>query len=186
MSAPSTSPTHIFSSAQTISTPAPPPGETVALLQRVDALIPIASSQTMREHVATAAMAPRLGFTLCALFSGLAVVLTAIGVYAVVAFAVARRTREIGIRVALGAQTSSIVGLVLRDGALPIGAGLLFGTIGYWWTSGGLRTFLLSLPAFDVTLAASTAVAIAIVGVVALLVRLRRALSVDPVTLRSE
>jgi predicted permease len=161
--------------------------ETVALLRRVDPVVPIASTQTMREHVATAAMAPRFGFTLFALFSGLAVVLTAVGVYAVVAFAVARRTREIGIRVALGAQTSSIVGLVLRQGALPVAAGVLLGTIGYWWASGVLRTFLLSLPAFDVTLAASTAVAIALVGVAALLVPLRRALSVDSVTtLRSE
>jgi predicted permease len=161
--------------------------ETVALLRRVDPLVPVASTQTMREHVAVAAMTPRLGFTLFTLFSGVAAVLTGIGVYAVVAFAVARRTREIGIRVALGAQTSSIVGLVVRQGTLPIGAGLLFGTVGYWWTSGALRTFLLSVPAFDSALAASTAAAIAVVGVVALVVPLRRALSVDPVaTLRSE
>lgn len=110
-----------------------------------------------------------------------------IGVYAVVAFAVARRTREIGIRVALGAQRSSILRLVLRQGALPIGAGLLFGTVGYSWTSSALRAFLLSLPAFDITLAASTAVAIGVVGVVALVMPLRRALSVDPATtLRTE
>jgi len=161
--------------------------ETVALVQRVDPLIPIGSTQTMREHVATAAMAPRLGFLLFALFSGLAVVLTAIGVYAVVASAVARRTREIGIRVALGARASSILGLVLRQGALPIGVGLLFGTTGYWWMSGALSIFLLSLPAFDITLAASTAAAIAMVAAVALVIPLRRALSVDPATtLRGE
>jgi hypothetical protein len=84
--------------------------QAAATIRRIDPLLPISSTQTMHDHVGAAAMVHRLGFTLFALFAGLAVVLTAIGVYAVVAFAIARRTREIGIRVALGAPASSVLG----------------------------------------------------------------------------
>ena len=161
--------------------------QAAATIRRIDPLLPISSRQTMHDHVGAAAMVHRLGFTLFALFAGLAVVLTAIGVYAVVAFAIARRTREIGIRVALGAPASSVLGLVLRQGARPVGIGLVAGIAGYWWTSGALSRFLLSLPAFDASLAAAIAAMVSVIAAIALVVPLRRALSIDPVrTLRSD
>jgi putative ABC transport system permease protein len=161
--------------------------QAAATIRRIDPLLPISSTQTMHDHIGAAAMVHRLGFTLFALFAGLAVVLTAIGVYAVVAFAIARRTREIGIRVALGAPASSVLGLVLRQGARPVGIGLVAGIAGYWWTSGALSRFLLLLPAFDASLAASIAAMVSVIAAIALVVPLRRALSVDPVrTLRSD
>ncbi|HEX5217432.1 MAG TPA: ADOP family duplicated permease [Vicinamibacterales bacterium] len=177
---------HLFVRAKTLPSEAAAK-EAVALLKQVDPRLPIAAAMTMQEHIGDAAMVHRLGFTLFALFAGLAVVLTAIGVYAVVAFAVARRTREIGIRMALGARASTVLGLVLRQGAGPVVGGLVLGLAGYWLSSGALRRFLLSLPAFDGRLAAAITMMIGLIAAVALVLPLRRALRVDPMrTLRSE
>ena len=161
--------------------------ETAALATQVDPSVPVTSQQTMRDHVGAAAMTHRLGFTLFALFAALGVVLTAFGVYAVVAYAVARRTREIGIRVALGAPAADVLHLVVRQGVWPVAAGLGAGALAFWWFGGTLSRFLLSVPAFDLVSAAAIVSAMLLIAVAAMLVPARRALSVDPaVTLRSE
>jgi ABC-type antimicrobial peptide transport system permease subunit len=161
--------------------------EATALVTQVDGAVPVTMRQTMREHVGSVAMTHRLGFTLFALFAALAVVLTAFGVYAVVAYAIGRRTREIGIRVALGAQAAGVLRLVVRQGLWPVAAGLAAGTLACWWLGGAISRFLLSAPPFDAVSAAAMAAAIALIAIVAMLVPARRALSIDPaVTLRSE
>jgi predicted permease len=161
--------------------------ESAALVSQVDPAVPITSQQTMREHLGAAAMTHRLGFTLFALFAALAAVLTAFGVYAVVAYAIARRTREIGIRVALGAHAAGVLRLVLRQGIRPVVTGLAAGTLAFWWFSGALSRFLLSVPAFDLLSAAAMATAIVVMTIAAMLVPARRALSIDPaLTLRTE
>ena len=89
----------------------------------------------MSDHLGVLLMPQRLGLTLFLLFASLAAVLTSLGIYAVVAFTVAQRMREIGIRVALGAERGRVLGLVVRQGLTPV----LVGAVGL-----GLAAFLLA------------------------------------------
>ena len=96
-------------------------------LRGLNSALPIISAQTMAQYLDTSLAAPR---AIVAFFAALGVVgvsLAGIGLYAVVAFAVARRTREIGIRMALGARSSQVVWNVLRDVAVLVGAGTAIG-----------------------------------------------------------
>jgi putative ABC transport system permease protein len=162
-------------------------GEVAALLSQTDPVVAITSQQTMHDHIGATAMAPRLGLTLFALFAALAAVLAGFGVYAVIASAIAKRTREIGIRMALGANRPGVVRLVVTQGLRPVATGLIAGALAFWWFSGALDRFLLSVPAFDVVSVAIMVGAILTIALIAMLVPVRRALSIDPaVTLRSE
>jgi ABC-type antimicrobial peptide transport system permease subunit len=168
------------------------PGESAipiirATLRGLDPNVPITASVPMSRHVAGPLMAHRLGLTLFALFSGLAVLLTGFGLYAVVATAVSQRTREIGIRVALGAEASRVVRLVLRQGLWPLAAGLVTGVIVFALSARLLTAFMFSLPVVSATALTAVAAAVTLLALVAMVVPARRALSVDPtVTLRSE
>jgi predicted permease len=158
-----------------------------ALVRQLDALVPISAADTLMDQVRTAAMAHRLGLTLFGLFTSLAVVLTALGVYAVVSYAVARRTKEIGIRVALGAEGGGVLALVLRQGAWTIGLGLSAGLIAFWLASGLLRQFALSQQVFDGRTVAALAAGVGLLACAAMIVPARRALRVDPAsTLRDD
>ena len=156
-------------------------------MAQVDPVVAVTSQQTIRDHVGATAMSHRLGFTLFALFAALAAILTTFGVYSVVAYAIARRTREIGIRMALGANAPGVVRLVVTQGIWPVTMGLIAGAVAFWWFSGALSRFLLSVPAFDALSIAAMVTAILAIALVAILIPARRALSIDPaVTLRSE
>ena len=162
-------------------------GDAAAVLTQVDPAVAITLRQTLREHVGATAMTHRLGFTLFALFAALAATLTTFGVYGVVASAIGKRTREIGIRMALGANAPGVVRLVVTQGLWPVAAGLIVGTLAFWWFSGALAQFLLSVPAFDALSVAGMIAAILAIAVIAILIPARRALSIDPaLTLRSE
>jgi hypothetical protein len=158
-----------------------------AVIRRVDSMLPISRSQTMAQHLGALLMAQRLGLTLFLLFSGLAVVLTSFGFYAVVASAVAQRGREIGIRVALGAERASVLGLVARQGIAEVAAGLVAGLAAFVLTDSALSSFLLALPATNAASLGALVVGIAALALVAMLVPARRALAVDPaIALRQE
>ena len=158
-----------------------------ALVRRLDALVPISTADTLLDQVKTAAMAHRLGLALFGLFAALAVVLTAFGVYAVVSYAVAGRTKEIGIRVALGAERTGVLALVVRQGAWTVVLGLTAGVGAFWFASGLLRQFALSQPVFDGATVAGLAAGVGLLASAAMIVPARRALRVDPaITLRNE
>ena len=150
------------------------------VLRSVEPHVVITSSMPMWQHVEAPLMAHRLGLMLFAMFAVLAVALTGFGLYAVVATAVAQRTREIGIRLALGAETSGIVAMVARQGAWPITAGLGVGIAAFAVSARLIQGFMFSLPAVSAPALVAICSAIGALTFIAMIVPARRALSVDP------
>ena len=134
----------------------------------------------MTQHVEAPLMAHRLGLMLFAMFAALAVALTGFGLYAVVASAVAQRTREIGIRLALGAETTRIVSMVVRQGVWPIAAGLGAGIAAFAMSARLIAGFMFSLPAVSAAALVAICLAIGVLTFIAMIVPARRALTVDP------
>jgi ABC-type antimicrobial peptide transport system permease subunit len=114
------------------------------------------------------------------LFAVLAIVLAAIGLYGVLAFIVSRRTREIAVRMALGAGKQQIVALIGRDGLKMIGIGIFFGVIGALSISRTFRALLFGVSANDMLTLIAAILVLVLVGAVAMWVPLRRAIRVDP------
>jgi predicted permease len=158
-----------------------------ATLTTLDPNVPITTSVAMSRHVAGPLMAHRLGLTLFVLFAGLALVLTGCGLYAVVASAVSRQTREIGIRVALGAEAGRVLRLVARQGLWSVGIGLAAGLAAFALGGRLIQSFMFSLPVVSVGALVAVSAVIAVGAFVAMLIPARRALAVDPtVALRAE
>ena len=124
---------------------------------------------------------------LISLFSAAALALAALGVFAVMHFAVAAKTREIGIRIAVGAHSADILQLVIRDGARLAIAGIAAGALGSAWTTEALASLLFRVRPTDPASFAGAAGLLAAVAVVACYLPARRAARLDPVAaLREE
>jgi ABC-type antimicrobial peptide transport system permease subunit len=142
---------------------------------------------TLAQMVDDTLVQERLLATLSGFFGGLALLLTAIGLYGVMAYAVTQRTHEIGIRMALGAQPRSILALVMHDVAILLMTGTAAGIIGALWLTRLVQQLLFGLKANDLgTLALATG-ALVMIALVASYLPARRAMRVDPmVALRYE
>jgi ABC-type antimicrobial peptide transport system permease subunit len=114
-------------------------------------------------------------------FGLLAIVVAGLGVFGVLAFQVARRTSELGVRMALGASPTAMVGLVLRDVAAMVGAGVTIGTAGALAAIGLVRNILFGLTATDPRVFLVAAIAMASAALLAAWLPARRAARVDPV-----
>jgi ABC-type antimicrobial peptide transport system permease subunit len=142
---------------------------------------------TMEERIAAGLWRQRVSGGLLALFAGLATVLAAVGIFGVTSFAVGQRTREIGIRMALGAEASTIRGLVLRESAAVLGVGLAAGLIAGWGLTRLLSSLLYSVKASDPAVFIAVCLLLALVALTAAYLPARRAARVDPlVAIRSE
>ena len=156
-------------------------------VQQLDATLPIYNARTMVEHMALSLFPARVAATLLGGFGLLALALAAIGVFGVMSYAVTRRTREIGIRMALGAQAAGIfklvVGQSLKLTALGLGIGLACAFAGTRLIS----DFLYGVSALDVVTFAGVPSLLALVDLLACYIPARRAMKVDPmVALRRE
>ncbi len=151
-----------------------------AALWRVDADIPFSAITPMDQVVSRTATQPRLYLTLFAVFAGLALTLAAIGLYGLLAYSVAQRTREFGIRAALGANPSDVLQLILREGALLIGGGLALGLLGALGAARLLQQLLFSARAYDPLVFGGVAFLLAAVALLASLIPARRAARVAP------
>jgi putative ABC transport system permease protein len=162
-------------------------GSLRAELRAIDAEVPLSSVSTLAERVSKSVAQPRFRAFLVTCFAALACVLALVGIYGVMAFAVAQRRHEIGVRMALGARRAQVLGEVLRQGGGLISAGVVFGVVGALAASRSLTSMLFSVSPLDASTYAAVAALIAVAGLVACYVPARRASRVDPmVALRED
>ena len=136
--------------------------------------------QTLDQAMGELSAGPRFNTVLLASFAALAFVMAMFGVYAVLSFAVARRTAEIGIRMALGADRARVVALVLREGAVLTGIGAIVGVAGALALTRYLKSLLYDVSATDPVTYATVLLGLAAAATLATLVPARRASSIDP------
>jgi predicted permease len=147
----------------------------------VDKNAPIATPVTINELLSQSLEQRRFTMTLFAGFGALALLLAAIGIYGVMSYTVAQRTNEIGIRVALGAQSGDILGLVSREGMLRAGFGLLAGLVASLALTRVLSSQLFAVSAIDPLTFGAVLLLLAAIAFLACYIPARRAMRVDPV-----
>lgn len=157
------------------------------LVTRIDPDIPMSQVNTLTGRVEESNLVDLILSGMFSVFGVVALVLASIGLYAVMSFSVSRRTAEVGIRMALGATGGRIIGLLLKQGARPLGIGIVIGLVLAWFLGKALATVLFRVGAFDLLTFTMIPVLLLGVSAVALLVPAKRAASVAPViALRAE
>jgi predicted permease len=151
-----------------------------AVVKRLDPNLPIEALETLPEQVRNNTYLDRMMTTLSAAFALLATLLAAIGLYGVLAYTVAQRTREIGLRMALGAAPNRVRGMVLRQVAIMTLVGALVGLVGALGVGKGAQSILFQMTGADPAVLALSAVALALVALCAGFVPAHRASRVDP------
>ncbi len=157
------------------------------VLASIDPRLPLFDVQVMRARVDESLRARRATMTLALAFGGLALGLSALGLYGVLAFLVAQRTREIGIRMALGGSASAIASLVLRESAIVVGIGLAVGLAGAAWLGRVLASEVADVGGLEPLSIVAAVALLMLAALLATAAPARRALRVDPaVTLAAE
>ncbi len=161
--------------------------EVRSLVTSMDRDIPVTDAHTMRDLIGMQLAQPRFAMVLLGAFAGLALVLTVVGLYGVMAYSVARRTREIGVRLALGARRGAVLQMVMRQAAILVGAGMAIGLIATVASGSVLQSLLYGTGSRNPVVLAAVCCVVAVAGLVAAYVPAMRAAGVDPmVALRSE
>jgi len=173
-----------------IRTQGDPANLAAAVRQEVKALDPdqpVAAVKTMDEWLATAVSGPRYRTSLLALFAFVALVLASTGIYGVMSYSVTQRTHEIGVRMALGAGRIDVLKLVVRQGMVMVGIGVLIGLVGAFALTRVMASLLFEVTPKDPLTFTAVAVFLTLVAFVACYIPARRATKVDPlVALRYE
>jgi ABC-type antimicrobial peptide transport system permease subunit len=153
----------------------------------VDPSRPAANFRTVEQSLSQQTQFLRLYILLLGIFGGIAAVLAAIGIYGVMAYAVAERTREIGIRMALGAGSGDVVKMVLGHALVIIGIGVTLGLAGSFALTRVIKSALYGVTATDPTTYVGISALLLLVAIIACLVPTRRAVAVHPtIALRYE
>jgi predicted permease len=150
-------------------------------IARIDRDLPLMTFKTMPQQIRDNVYLDRLITTLSAAFAALATLLAAIGLYGVLAYSVVQRTKEIGVRMALGADSSSIVTMVLRHVAVMTVLGAAIGAVGAFAIGKGAQSLLFDIDSRDPLVTAAAAAVLALVALAAGSIPARRASRVDPV-----
>jgi predicted permease len=161
-------------------------GSLRGVLSQVDRELPVFEIRTMDEWMERSLVSRRSPVVLAVSFGILALFLSAIGIYGVLAYLVTQRTREIGIRIALGGSARAIFELVLREGLLLIGGGFLLGALGAFGLRRSLESQLFGVSATDPLVIAVVAALLALVAVAACALPARRATRIDPIVALAE
>jgi len=158
-----------------------------AVVQTMDSELPLDQVKTMDQLVHESLASDRFSTVLFASFAGLALLLAAIGIYGVMSFAVAQRTHEIGLRIALGAGPQQVLRLVLGEGMLLALIGLVVGLAGTYFVGRVMKTMLYQVNAIDPTAISAVAAVLLLSALLACYIPAKRATLVDPmVALRDE
>jgi ABC-type antimicrobial peptide transport system permease subunit len=158
-----------------------------AAMAELDSQQPIFDVEPVEDLLASSLSPRRFTLILMVLFGLIALVLAAVGIYGVMAYTVAQRTQEIGIRMALGARPLVVLGMVLKDGMALVGVGLVVGVIGALALGRVVASLLYGTSTTDAPTFAVIAAALALVALAALVIPARRATRIDPISaLRSE
>ncbi len=158
-----------------------------AIVNSLDANLPVSDVRSFEEVVHRSVAPQELNAVLLGIFSGLALLLATTGIYGVLSYSMTRRTPEIGLRVALGASGSSILGMAIRQGMRPALIGVGLGALGAWWLSSYFATLLFEIKPFDALTYAGVAVLLLGTALLACYLPGRRAMRTDPaVALRVE
>ena len=142
--------------------------------------VPLRGVRTMEELISRRTAQRRLNMLLLGLFGLLGLVIAAVGIYGVMAYVVSQRTREIGVRMALGATRARVIGMVMKNAGLMIAGGLVIGGAGAWYFSTAAKAFLFRLESTDSRAFAAAIVTLAVAALVATIIPARRAARVDP------
>jgi putative ABC transport system permease protein len=159
----------------------------VAAIRAIDPEQPVVDIRTMVQVLDGRLTSQRFSALLLGLFAGVALLLAAVGIYSVLSYLVRGRSREIGIRTALGAQTADVLRLVIVEGMSPAFVGIAAGTIAALASAKVMKTLVFGVSASDPLTLAAVAATLALVALIASLVPACRALRLDPVNiLRAE
>jgi predicted permease len=156
------------------------------VVRQIDPDIPVNNLRSMDTRIADSLVARRSPALLAGLFSGIALLLTSIGTYGVLSYAVAQRRREIGVRIALGAQSGQIRIQFLSLSLRLLSAGTVLGLIGAWQAGRAMRSLLFQVPPLDVAVLATAACVTAAVCLAACLLPSQRAARISPMEALSE
>jgi len=149
-------------------------------IHSLDPGLPVYNVESMQEHLRDAFFLPRLAATLFGVFGAIGLILAAVGLYGVMSYSVSRRTREIGIRMALGAQVGQVQQLIVREGIALAAAGLAFGLLGAYFIGHAMQSMLYGVAALDFTAFSAVACLLLAAALAACIVPARRAASTDP------
>jgi predicted permease len=165
---------------RTTSQPASLTSAVTAAIHSIDPTQPVVDVMTMDDLIATSLSQRRFSMFLLAAFAILALLLAAVGIYSVLSFAVRRRVREIGIRVALGAETKDILRLVVTEGMKPALLGLALGVAGALALGRAVASFIFGIATYDPLTFAAVAALLATVALLASIIPAYRAARIEP------
>ena len=146
----------------------------------LDSNLPVARAGTLENRLADSLARERFSIQLMTVFASIAALLAAIGIYGVLAYLVDQRRRELGIRMALGARPGDVLGLVLRQGSVPVAAGLAAGVVGALGLTWLLKSLLYEVSTTDPIVFICVSLGLVVVALLAMLLPARRATRVDP------
>jgi len=156
-------------------------------LNQIDPSLPLADVRLMEDVLSRAQARPRFLTLLLSLFSGVALAIATVGIYGVVSYSVARRTKEFGLRMVLGAQGGDVLGLVMKQGAGMVAIGIVAGLLTAFALTRLMASLLFGVTATDLPTFAGVTALLFAVALAACYLPARRATRVDPIqTLRYE
>jgi putative ABC transport system permease protein len=156
--------------------------ELEAAVWQVDRSQPIADLMPMEQLIADKLISREIALKLIAAFAGLALLLAALGLYGLLAYTVLQRRREIGVRMALGAQPRQVSAAILREGLSLVVSGLAVGVAGSWIVMRALKSLLYGVTATDAWVLAGSTLVLLVVGIIASYLPAHKAAGIDPMT----